>query len=150
MSNLPSRKNIRLKDWDYSSAGMYFITICTEGKRPILGEVRTCGEDASVVLSPAGECAERILRRMPGIDHFIIMPNHIHFLVMIPEDYGEGTRALPQLVRSYKACVSRELGEKIWQRGYYEHVIRNSTDYLSHVKYIVENPLRWVYDKYYI
>lgn len=148
MSDTPNRKRLRLEYWDYSDPGAYFITICTQDKKPLLGSVQMNGDEAEVHLTASGVIAEKALLKMPGIDQFIVMPNHIHFIVILDEGSKADGRSLPQIVRAYKYAVSKEIGESIWQRSYYEHVIRNRRDYLSHVRYILENPVRWVYDKY--
>ena len=150
MPNHPTRKKIRLQYWDYSHPGAYFVTLCTLGKKPLLSRIILTYDYAEVVLTQFGTIAEKHLSRIPGIDQYVIMPNHIHLIVCLDENSTGRKLTLPQLIGSCKSCISRELGRSIWQRSYYEHVIRNTQDYLTHVKYIEENPINWIYDKYYI
>ena len=92
---------------------------------------------------------ERFLQSMPGIDNYVIMPNHIHFIVFIDQPDETRKLSLTGLVRALKTLVSKETGCSIWQRSLFDHYIRNDRDYLRHWKYIEENPIKWVYDPYY-
>ena len=125
----PKRKEIRLKNYDYSQDGYYFVTICTYKQKPIMTEYK--------------DVVERILFSLPkrftglNIDWFILMPTHIH-VIFIFEDMK---RSLSDVIRVFKALVSHELKQKIWQRNYYEHIIRNDDALCNIRKYIEENPL---------
>ena len=154
------RKAPRLDSYSYSTPGAYFVTVCTHDKRCILSTI--VGADAHIGphprLTPIGTVVEKYLRNIPGIGCYVIMPNHIHMLLHISaENATEGpvwswapTKAcIPQLIRSFKILVSKELGHGIWQRSYYDHIIRNEADYYTHVQYITENPAKWYYDDYY-
>ena len=162
--DLPKRKSIRLPEYDYSSPGGYFVTICTHGRRCILSRIAV-GEGLvppAVVLSPVGECVkEQILalsKRYPTvrIDNYVIMPNHIHLLLTFRVDSG-GASPSPTLfdvvcvLKSLSTRLSREqLGTlPLWQRSYHEHVIRNERDYREILEYIENNPARWADDRYY-
>ena len=172
MENLPERKNNRLKDFDYSTAGAYFVTICTKDRKQILSTIRVgtdksndnteshVGCDAHIApyieLSRYGKVAEKYIKNIPGIDVYAIMPNHIHMIIIIGEDRNRTmrasspTRSIPQVVKSFKIMVSKECGESIWQRSYYDHIIRNEKDYMEKREYILNNPVRWDQDIYYI
>ena len=153
-----NRKSIRLPGYDYSQNGAYFITICTKDKQPILGTV-SVGADAhigpGVALSPTGEVVDKFLRRIPGLDKYVIMPNHIHMIIIIdhtqigPVWATAPTQDISQRIKSFKILVSKELGASIFQRSYYDHVIRDEVDYQTKWNYIDTNPLRWTLDKYY-
>lgn len=149
-----NRKPNRLKNYDYSSKGAYFITICTLDRKCILS--RIVGGDALIApqtnLTHCGEIARKYIESMPGIDKYVIMPNHIHLLIAIdgPMKASAPTISVPNLIRSFKVLVSKEIGQSIWQRSYHDHIIRDEEDYLNHLQYIENNPAKWSKDKYYI
>lgn len=149
-----SRKPNRLKNYDYSSQGAYFITICTLDRKCILS--RIVGGDALIApqtnLTHCGEIARKYIESMPGIDKYVIMPNHIHLLIAIdgPMKASAPTISVPNLIRSFKVLVSKEIGQSIWQRSYHDHIIRDEEDYLNHLQYIENNPAKWSEDNYYI
>lgn len=148
MDMLPNRKRNRLKDFDYSSSGAYFVTICTRDKRGLLSQISSVGSDAyiapEVKLTKYGEAAEEYLRRIPGIDRYVIMPNHIHLIVV--KD-GQSCSTLSQDMRSFKTMVTKAVKEKIWQASFYDHIIRNERDYSIKAKYIENNPAKWDEDE---
>lgn len=149
-----NRKPNRLKNYDYSSQGAYFITICTLDRKCILSHI--VGGDALIApqtnLTRCGEIARKNIESMPGIDKYVIMPNHIHLLIAIdgPMKASAPTISVPNLIRSFKVLVSKEIGQSIWQRSFYDHIIRDEEDYLNHLRYIEDNPAKWSEDKYYI
>ena len=162
--NLPKRKQIRLREYDYSTPGAYFVTICTHEKRCILSEI-TVGEGLAppeLTLSPIGHCVgEQILdlpRRYPTvhIDKYVIMPNHIHLLLLLSAVSG-GASPSPTLfdavrvLKSQSARLSRASlgGQALWQRSYHEHVIRGESDYRQILEYIENNPAKWAEDRYF-
>ncbi|MBR5545232.1 MAG: transposase [Clostridia bacterium] len=157
MSNeLPKRKRIRLQNYDYSSNGLYFVTICTEDKKPILS--RVVGDDAhivpkKIVLKSYGKVAEKYIRHINevydniSVENYIIMPNHIHLLIFIDE-YKNGTMwassptKLGSVVRSFKTMVTKDVGFSIWQRSYYDEIIRDEKHFQSVWNYIEYNALK--------
>ena len=149
-----SRKPNRLKNYDYSSQGAYFITICTLDRKCILSHI--VGDDALIApqtnFTHCGEIARKYIESMPGIDKYVIMLNHIYLLIAIDEPMKASapTISVPNLIRSFKVPVSKEIGQSIWQRSYHDHIIRDEEDYLNHLQYIENNPARWLEDKYYI
>lgn len=127
--SLPKRKEIRLQNYDYSQDGYYFVTICTHKQKPIIEEHK--------------DVVKQILFSLPkrfsglNIDWFVLMPTHIHVIFVF-----EGMkRTLSEVVRVFKALVTHEVKQKIWQRNYYEHVIRNEKALYNIRNYIEENPL---------
>ena len=149
-----------MPDYNYSQPGAYFITVCTRGRRPILSTI--VGGDAyiapSVKLTSVGELADRYLRTIPGIGPYVIMPNHVHMILHISSDNilkGPMWASAPtgnqvgQLVRSWKTLVTKAVGFPVWQRSFYDHVIRGEKDYIQIAAYIEENPARWCEDTYY-
>ena len=154
--DLPNRKRLRLVGYDYSSPNYYFITICTDQKRCIFGKP-TC-------LNDWGKLAESELLDIPNhfpgvmIDKYVIMPNHIHAIVVIKDVGEERSRPFPTLstiMGLYKSGVSRKIralspGAVIWQKSFYDHVIRNEKEYLDDWSYIDQNPGKWEEDTLYI
>ena len=111
-----------------------------------------------VVLTKSGMVVEKYIKTIPGIGAYVIMPNHVHMILHISaNNIVEGpmwasapTRVqIPSLIRSFKTLVSKELGQSIWQRSYYDHIIRDEHDYVVKARYIEENPARWMDDTYY-
>ncbi len=159
--DLPKRKQIRLPDYDYSSPGAYFVTICTRDRRCILSEI-TVGAAISrppeVRLTRYGEIVDLAIRNIPSVypsvsvDHYVIMPNHIHLILQIHcvED-GRMISAptISTVVGQMKRWISRQAGTALWQKSYHEHVIRNENDYRDIWEYIENNPIRWAEDRYY-
>ena len=134
--DLPKRKRLRLEQFDYSTSGAYFVTICTDARRCILSDI-SAGEGLAppaVTLSPIGECVKEQILDLPQryctihIDNYVIMPNHIHMLVSFHEDPGGASPSptLFDMVRVLKSLTTRlsrgSLGP-LWQRSYHEHVI---------------------------
>ena len=126
---LPKRKEIRLKNYNYKSNGYYFITICTHRGKPYIKKYK--------------EIIEKILLSLPErfsglkIDWYVLMSNHLHMIFV----FNEIKRGLPEIIRTFKALVTRNTKIKIWQRNYYEHIIRNENALLKIREYIQNNPL---------
>ncbi|MBQ2699279.1 MAG: transposase, partial [Firmicutes bacterium] len=136
---LPKRKHIRLKDYDYSSDGAYFVTICTEKRRLLLSSV----SENAVVLSPAGQIAEQQLLALPQryphlqICKYVIMPNHIHIILQWEsEAAGASPRpTLSDIICAYKSLTAhaakKVLAEKLFQTSFYEQVLRSEEQFLA-------------------
>ena len=170
---LPKRKQIRLPDYDYSAPGAYFVTVCTQDRRCILSDIAVGAlheaPAVSVRLTQIGQVVDETIRSLPArysklsVDHYVIMPNHIHLLLRIEADRAlreaplraDETRSLLAKAVGYlKMNSSKRIHEKhpelqLWQNGYYEHVIRNEKDHLEICEYMENNPARWVEDRYY-
>ena len=146
----PQRRRLRLAGYDYAQAGIYFVTICTRGHLCLLGEVR----DGAMLRSAAGETVARYWEAIPDhfpeveTDSFVVMPNHVHGVLLFgdhPERAGHA-RPLQVVVGSFKSAVSRRLGA-MWQRSYWERVVRGE-DELDEIRaYIEDNPPRWPADQ---
>ena len=126
------------------------MTICTRDKRCLFGD----GAELTALGGLAEKELLRIPERFPGVrmDKHVIMPNHIHAIVVLGCDGAERSRPLPTLstvVGLYKSGVSRLAGESVWQRSFYDHIIRNEESYLEIWRYIDENPLKWREDELY-
>lgn len=182
----PKRKSIRLKGYNYSTPGYYFVTICTKDKKCLFGEI----PDAGMELNDAGRMVDRVWHELPvfypniHVDAFIIMPNHIHGIIIINShnNVGAGPRAcpeapsaidgqprgvaptkiklsLPDVVHRFKSMTTKKyingvkqnnwqpFPDKLWQRNYYEHVIRNDIDLKETREYIMNNPQKWHLDR---
>jgi REP element-mobilizing transposase RayT len=184
------RRSIRLKGYDYSQEGLYFITICTQNKLCLFGEIK----NGEIVLNDSGIMIKTVWQEIPiyyhefNIHQFVIMPNHIHGIIEIINDnksvpVGAGpcacpnidgqqktgqpqgvapTMSLSDIVHRFKTMTTNEyvqgvknnnlpgFNKKFWQRNYYEHIIRNEKSSLEISEYIINNPLNWQDDKYYV
>ncbi len=147
---------MRLPEYQYNRNGAYFITICTKKHMHCLS--RIVGADAHIgprtELTAWGSVVETYLLRIPGIDTYVIMPNHVHMIVQIESEDGPmwasaPTQSVSARIRSFKTLVSKQIGTSIWQRSFYDHVIRNEEDYLHIWQYIDNNPAKWAEDEYY-
>ena len=146
MENRPIRKWVRLKEYDYSSDGAYFVTICTLQKKHILSSItlRDVHEAPELKLTEIGKIAESYIKTIPGIDKYVIMPNHIHLIII-----KNNGKPLANDIRSFKGLTTKKVGYPIWQDYYYDHVIRDEEDYRIKWKYIDDNPAKWTSDEYY-
>ena len=149
--NFPERKRTRLKGFDYSQNGYYFVTICTKDKEKLLCEI--VGDDAHIVPSPYGIITEKYIKSIVGIDKYVIMPNHIHLIIKIDNGTmwaSSPTKSIPQIVKAFKTLVTKEIGKSIFQRSFHDHIIRGEQDYLKIWNYIDTNPAKWNVDCFYI
>ena len=183
------RRSIRLKGYDYTQPGAYFITICTEGRVCILADI----VNGEAVLSPFGKLVCKTWNDLAShyphlrLDAFVVMPNHIHAIMVLVDDlfvgaglsgcdqqFGEEIQpqshprpaliernsplqkrhAIPEIVRALKSFSARAInyaretpGASVWQRDYYEHIIRNEEELFTIRTYIVTNPLGWDSDR---
>ena len=160
--DFPKRKHPRLDHYDYSTAGAYFITICTQNRRCLLS--RIVGRrlsPAEIQYTAYGLIArEQLLlleQRYPSlkIDQYVIMPNHIHAILLLEETAGDSRRpTVMDIVCAYKSLTTRQCKkllpvDKLFQTSFYEHVIRGREDYNEIAEYIVNNPKQWELDKLY-
>ncbi len=144
----PKRKHPRLKEYDYSNDGGYFVTVCVKNKEKLLGEPVLV--NGKIKLTPIGETAEKHIKAINSaydgvrVDSYMIMPDHIHMLITI----SGGMRAcrptsLQTVVRTFKTMVTREIGFSVWQTSFYEHIVRNEKDYTDIDNYIKANPQKY-------
>ncbi len=160
--SLPERKPLRLKGYDYSGAGYYFITACTKERRNVLSSVVGRGIlDAPLAeVTEYGKLEEEAILFLSdkseyiGVDKYVIMPNHIHLILQVSKNGASGkprpTEALvPKFMSSLKRYTNRKAGCDLWQRSYYDHIIRSEPDYLRIWQYIDTNPAKWREDEYY-
>jgi len=163
------RRSIRLKGYDYSQSGAYFITICTQNRECLFGEIT----NGKIVLNDAGRMALKCWHDIPShfphveLDEFVVMPNHVHGILCVvdapvgaknflPLQSGQRprgtTKTIGSIIRGFKIGVTKWMRQNteshnIWQRNYYEHIIRNENE-LNRIRvYIVKNPLKWELDR---
>jgi len=140
---LPKRKNIRLPHYDYGQNGMYFITICTKYKRHLFGAI----QNSAMHLNSLGNLIALQLAAVSDyynniqIVHSIIMPNHIHFILSI--ETNNNAIRLGRIINRFKGMATSKAKMSLWQRGYFEHVIRDEKELLAIMEYIENNPARW-------
>ena len=188
------RKSIRLKNYNYAKNGMYFITICTKNREPILSKIENVGVDAlidpKIKLQYAGKILNKYIKNINdvykkvNIDSYVIMPDHFHMIINIMSEIKLGSMeklnpgpmkmvnpgpmkmvnpgpmrasapttttkneiTISQIIKGIKSLTTREIGYSIWQRNYYEHIIRNQEEYHDICKYIKQNPQKWIQNK---
>lgn len=149
---------LRLWGYDYASAGYYFVTVCTRERLPCLRRGAHCAPDLLPPLTAEGVVTQRAILQIPAhypgvrVDHYVVMPNHVHMILVLPEDGGRALRAptLSRIIRAWKETVTKTLGRPIWQRSFYDHIIRDENDYRQIWNYIDTNPAKWAGDRYYI
>ena len=166
----PDRRSIRLQGYDYSQAGAYAVTICTHNRDCLFGEIA----GGKMVLNHAGHAALQCWQAIPDhfphaeLDAFVMMPNHVHGIVVIADRRGTACRAptqveqfghpvagsIPTVIRSFKSAVTKRINEirntpgaKVWQRNYYEHIIRDEGELKRMREYITNNPVQWELDR---
>jgi len=162
----------RLKNWDYSSPGYYFVTICTKNKEKCFGDV----VNGELNLSRLGKVASKYWQEIPHhfpqvkLDAFVVMPNHIHGVIIIENDdrivetqnfaslqefqlnkFGPQFKNLASIIRGYKIGVKKWSTINnipfAWQERFYDHIIRSEDDLSDIREYIVDNPLNWEKDE---
>ena len=162
-----NRRSIRLKGWDYSGSADYFITICTRDRECLFGEII----DNEMVLNKLGRVAKEWWLQIPKyyenveLDEYIIMPNHIHGVIAIlGDDHGRGGVTPPlqnknkptlgKIVAYFKYQSTKQIneiqnsqGNPIWQRNYWEHIVRNEKSLNNTRDYIRGNPEAWGGDR---
>lgn len=163
------RRSIRLRGYDYTRAGAYFVTVCVQARECLFGQI----VDGAMRLDSYGEIALECWRAIPehcthvDLDAFVVMPNHIHGILMLKDTAVQSVQppaeegfaklvagSLPSIVRLYKAAVTRRINSlhdtpatPVWQRNYYEHIIRDQVALDQIRAYIADNPLRWEQDQ---
>ncbi len=155
---LPKRKQNRLSEYDYSTPNAYFITVCTENRKNLFWKDAGAIVDRpeNVPLTALGKVVRRSIHDIPShypaitVDHAVIMPNHIHLLLQINTDPDGRSMIAPTIstvVRLMKGTVTKQAGFPVWQKGFYDHIIRNDNDYRDIWNYIEGNPSKWAEDK---
>jgi REP element-mobilizing transposase RayT len=155
------RHSIRLRGWDYARPAAYFVTLCLEGNEHLFGKVVECAMQLSAYGRMVAACWNDLPRHYPHVrlDAFVVMPNHVHGIIEIL-NVGAGLKpaptdvkkhhALSEIVRAFKTFSARRInrlretaGKPLWQRNYYEHIVRNARELATIRDYIATNPVRW-------
>lgn len=171
------RRSIRLKDYDYSTPNWYYVTICTQNKKCLFGEVI----NGKMILNECGKIVEdellktKEIRKNVDLDYYVIMPNHLHAIIIIKyqlkstNENGRGelqfstankfispSQTIGAIVRGFKSAATNRINQarntpnyKIWQKNYYEHILRNEKDLYFTRNYIKLNPFKWELEEYY-
>lgn len=166
------RQSIRLKGYDYSKEGLYFITICTHERECLFGDIA----DEEIKLNDAGKIANECWLEIPNhfpnviLHEFIIMPNHVHGIIELKTIANVGaknfsplpnqtpfkspSKTIGSIVRGYKIAVTKwfrnnTVIQTAWQRNYHDHINRNQQSYETIANYIINNPAKWGDDKFY-
>ena len=155
---LPKRKPTRLNGYDYSVPGAYFITICSHNREYLFSNI--VGEGLCAlpqnILTPIGIEVEKSIQFINDnyigvrIDKFVIMPNHIHLIVVLDNTGGRGNPPLQNIIGQLKSYTTKEFGNILWQRSFHDHIIRGEEDYQKIWQYIDTNHIKWEQDKFYI
>ena len=164
------RRSLRLKGYDYSQPGAYFVTMCTQSRECLFGEIA----NGEMMLNEYGKLVEEEWLKTPGmrtqveLDAFVVMPNHLHAIIVIHEGattmpmvgahssapLRRAPQSLGSLIAGFKSAVTKHInmlqispGFPVWQRNYYDHVVRDEDDINRIRQYIVNNPVRWAADE---
>ena len=160
----PQRKRLRLPEYDYAQPGYYFITVCTrERKQEVLCSIEPAvgaiiNRPPRISLTPLGRIVDETIRAIPdhypgiSVDQFIIMPDHVHLILSFRNIGPDGRQIaaptpLSKVIQQMKRIASKQAGVPLWQKGFYDHVIRNDVDLANVRQYILNNPLKWIEDK---
>lgn len=158
------RRSIRLKNYDYSHRGMYFVTICTQNHECLFGKI----EENEMNQNDAGRMIQTLWSEIPQfylgfqVHEFIVMPNHVHGIIEIEKIENQGEKPLLPLstiVQRFKSLTTKKYSDgvkqfgwvayqdKLWHRNYYEHIIRNVEELNQIQRYILRNPINWARDR---
>ena len=157
--DLPKRKSIRYKNFDYSQCGSYFITICTRNRENLFWDMKKVYQTKQtndlehiinsefLPLNNVGKIIEKNLMvwqntyKNVKIENFVIMPNHIHFFISIlGSESGNKNPDVSRMVSQFKVRVTKETGQSIWQKSYFDHIIVNEKEFNNYFDYIENNP----------
>ncbi|MBQ1211651.1 MAG: transposase [Clostridia bacterium] len=166
MHALPKRKPIRVENYDYSTQGAYFITVCTANREKIFwsdrrGELCSPADNTNtgdqrsplrVELSNLGNIVDAEIQKLNTlydavrVDKYCIMPDHIHFILSVDTDENGRTQFAPtisRVMKQFKGSITKQVGRPIWQKSFYDHGIQNQQDYDEIWAYIENNPLKY-------
>lgn len=158
------RRSIRLQGYDYAQAGGYFVTICTQNRLCLFGDIVNGEMQLNAAGSEVQVVWNELPRRFPGmeLDAFVVMPNHVHGIatfvgagLALPNEKGaaSGAPTLADVVRAFKSLSAMRVNRlmmrsgSLWQRNHYERVIRNERELDKIREYIATNPLKWALDR---
>jgi REP element-mobilizing transposase RayT len=151
------RRSIRLRGYDYTKTGAYFVTLVAQDRECLFGEVR----NGEMHLSPAGRMIVRTWCEIPQhypcvrTESFVLMPNHLHGVIILRPDDSDNPLSLGNVIQRFKTLTTRRyidgvynegwepFNKRLWQRNYYERIIRNEAEWHAIRQYIANNPYRW-------
>lgn len=154
------RRSIRLKEYDYSRSGNYYVTICTQDREKLFGEI----DEAIIRLNEAGQMIDQEWNQIPKryrcviLDKYVIMPNHLHGILQILSEENDGNTSF-EIIGAFKSittngyinCVKQNnwppFRKRLWQLRYHDRIIRDEDELNRIRKYIIENPLNWAEDE---
>ena len=164
-SDIHHRQSIRLQGYDYSQKGMYFVTICAQNKECLFGKI----ENSKMILNDAGNMIavwwQKLFEKFSGIvmDEYVVMPNHLHGIIQIIGNIQSRRNILGenmvsplrnkydgQYIHNVKQNHWKPFDKHIWQKNYYEHIIRNEKSLANIREYIITNPQNWKKDDLYM
>jgi putative transposase len=143
----PKRKSPRLNAYDYSTAGAYFVTVCSRERACVFGSI----VDDEMKLSSLGRFVQESWTEIPEhfpaatTDVFVVMPNHVHGIVWVSR--AGHAPPLPVVIGAFKSAASRRAGRPLWQRSFYERVVRGESELAVLRQHILDNPLKWALDR---
>ncbi|WP_028513945.1 transposase [Ruminococcus flavefaciens] len=162
-----TRKYIRLANYDYSSNGLYFITICAKNRIHYFSEITEVGEAAlglpNIRLTDIGKIVNNNILKINeiykyvSVEKYVIMPDHIHMILFVSDyDVENGgrpraaspTKSVNLIINGLKTILTKQIGFSVWQRSFHDHIIRNEKEFLEICDYIDNNPINWVNDIY--
>lgn len=156
--NKHHRHSIRLKGYDYTQPGAYFVPICTWQRECLFGDIA----NQRIQLSRFGETVQYNWDYLPNrhphiqLDTFVIMPNHVHGIIILTDEpvFSPKRHGLPEIIRGLKTCSARRINQlrslkyvPVWQRNYYKHIIRTEDTWQKIREYILNNPIAWDRDE---
>ena len=150
------RKRNRIENYDYSQPNIYLLTVCTENREHLFGVVEARPDKPVTVLSPLGKLVEQAIlgieTHYPNttIETYSILPNHLHLLLRLDPTAAPNPPTVSRIIKKMKEYVTRTWGKPVWQRGFYDHVIRSEQEYLNAWNYVTFNPAKWESDEYYV
>ena len=158
---METRKNIRLRGYDYGRDGAYFVTVCTQNREKRFWSNPPVGQGLCPCLSREGEIVREEIKsigtRFPSVavEKFVVMDNHIHILLSLLRQGQSPCPTVGGVIGALKSITTKRInalrntpGEKLWQFRYYDHIIRDENDFLTKWHYIDTNPARWAEDEY--
>lgn len=140
-----TRKSNRLKNYDYSSNGLYFITVCVNDMECLFGYVDM--ENNMVILNDDGNRVDFFIQKIDEVDNYIIMPNHIHFIIRLDKD--RKNKSIQRIISGFKRAVSMDFGYSPWQKSFHDHIIKSDEEYANIWNYVENNANKWKDDCFY-
>ena len=140
-----TRKSNRLKNYDYSSNGIYFITVCVNDMKCLFGHVDM--ENNMVILNDDGNRVDFFIQKIDEVDNYIIMPNHIHFIIRLDKD--RNNKSIQRIISGFKRAVSMDFDYSPWQKSFHDHIIKSDEEYANIWNYVENNANKWKDDCFY-